>query len=189
MKYHGFILAAILVGLWSVQGLALKAAQAEGQDLKALYQAFDSDNPDVRRKAANELGKHGLEAAPAVPSLIEALADEDRSVQKAAVRALASIGKAAVPGLIKALADQRPTVREGAALALARMPDEAVPAIPALIHNLIDQDGNTRTAAEYALRRIGEPAVPELIKSRESGSEEIKGAAAAVLNKMKDVVQ
>lgn len=189
MNCRRIILAAALAGLLCLPGPVTKAAQAEGQDMGALFKAFDNSNPEVRRKAANEIGKQGLEGAPAVPSLIEALADEDRAVQKAAVRALGSIGRPAVPSLTKALQDHRPPVREGSALALARMPAEAVPAVPALILNLIDEVGNVRTAAEHALRRIGEPAVPELIKSKESGSEEIKSAAAAVLDKMRDVVQ
>ena len=184
-----FIVAAVLIWLLCLPGPAATVAQDEGQDIGALYQAFDNSNPDVRRKAANEIGKQGIQAAPAVPSLIEALGDEDRSVQKAAVRALGCVGKPAVPKLIKALDDARPTVREGCALALARMSSEAAPSVPALIRTLIDEDGNVRTAAEYALRRIGEPAVPELIKSKESGSNEIRPAAAAVLDKMREVVQ
>jgi HEAT repeats len=79
--------------------------------------------PDAaeRRRAATALGKLGAAASPAVPALVEALADDNAAVRQAAARALGEIGpeaSAAAPALTRALGDPNTGVREDAALAL-----------------------------------------------------------------------
>ena len=87
---------------------------------------------DVRRAAADALGKIGPAAAEAVPALIAALADADRDVRRAAADALGKIGPAARGG---AGADQPPSpmpteTSAGQPNALVKIGPEAVPALP-----------------------------------------------------------
>ena len=53
-------------------------------------QLLQSDNPTVRAHAAKELGDMGAETA--IPSLCQALKDNDLAVQRIAVEALQKIG-------------------------------------------------------------------------------------------------
>jgi hypothetical protein len=70
----------------------------------ALIQALGDSDWDVRRAAAEALGKLG--DPQAVPALIQALGDSDVGVRRAAAEALGKIGDPqAVPALIQALGD------------------------------------------------------------------------------------
>jgi HEAT repeats len=92
-----------------------------GEQTELLKTAAD---PAERRKAAGSLGQLGASAYPAVPALIEALADADAGVRRSAAEALGRIGPqadAAIPALTAALADPDPGVREDAARALAAL--------------------------------------------------------------------
>ncbi len=92
-----------------------------GQQTEKLKAATD---PAERRKAVESLGQLGASAYPAVPVLIEALADADAGVRRSAAEALGRIGPqadAAIPALTAALADPDPGVRKNAAQALAAL--------------------------------------------------------------------
>ena len=74
---------------------------------------------DVRRSAADALGKIGPPAAEAVPALAAALHDPDEDVRRSAADALGKIGPAAaeaVPALAAALHDPDRDVRRLTAL-------------------------------------------------------------------------
>ena len=92
-----------------------------GQQTELLKTASD---PAERRKAAGSLGQLGASAYPAVPALIEALADADAGVRRSAVQALGRVAPqadAAISALTAALADPDPGVRKDAAQALAAL--------------------------------------------------------------------
>lgn len=92
-----------------------------GEQTEQLKTATDAAE---RRKAAESLGQLGASAYPAVPALIEALADADAGVRRAAAQALGRMGPqadAAIPALTAALADPDTGVRESAAQALAAL--------------------------------------------------------------------
>ena len=82
--------------------------------------ALSDDDSDVRRHAAEALGKLGDKRA--VDPLINALADDDSIVRRDAAEALGLLGdKRAVDPLIKALGDKEEWVRRTAAKALEQL--------------------------------------------------------------------
>ena len=83
------------------------------QAVPPLIKALGDDWDDVRRAAAEALGRIG---APAVPPLIQALGDSDRDVRAVSAEALGKLGDPrAVPALIQALGDSDRDVRRAAA--------------------------------------------------------------------------
>ena len=91
-------------------------------------------------------------AKPAVPALIDLLADEE--ISEDAARALAAIGSEAVEPLISALTNRNPKIRFGAIAALGGMGSDARQAVPALSHCLRDEQITVRLAAAEALKKI-----------------------------------
>jgi HEAT repeat protein len=66
-------------------------------------------NPEVRRHAANLLGRIGPKAFDAIPDLIIMLDDENANVRKHAARALGQIGPSAAessPALLRILREE-----------------------------------------------------------------------------------
>lgn len=121
--------------------------------IPALVIALKNENSDVRKRAASALDRIGLDKIPikdkvfallltggtwrigiakegidvsaAVPTLIDALKDEDRRVRKNAASTLGNIGDArAVPALINALKDTDWNVRYWAAWALSEIAEK-----------------------------------------------------------------
>ena len=163
---------------------ALGFGPAYSLDVNTLIKSLKHKNPQVRQKAAKDLGRMGPDARTGVPALVAALGDDNRSVHKEAMLALKSIGKPAVPALIQALKHGNPNIREGAALALGKIGPGAEPAVPALIRALIDDNGRVKKSAEFSLRRIGKPAVAALKKTRDSDTGPLGRAAGKVLEKI-----
>ena len=94
--------------------LALKQYSIERRDsiahlaVPALVATLkDDQDKDVRRLAAEVLGKIGPAAAEAAPALAAALKDPDEVVRRLAVEALGNIGPAAVSALVAALKDDQ----------------------------------------------------------------------------------
>jgi HEAT repeat protein len=84
----------------------------------------EDTDPNMRYYAAQSLGSFGPEAKAAVPDLIEALKDENRTVRMGAGYALAEIGPAAaaaVPALQEAARDPEKEVRDAAEYALKKI--------------------------------------------------------------------
>lgn len=100
---------------------------------------------------------------------ISRLAEENPSVRRQAVQALAALGadaKTAVPSLIRAMDDTDDAVREGAMAALGRIGPAAEEAVPALLRALPDKDLRYCEIAVQALGGIGpahEAVVPALV--------------------------
>jgi HEAT repeat protein len=95
----------------SPAALIAPLSEALRRDREAIGRAF----------AAGTIGALGPAAAPAVPSLIEALGDRDRDVREAAAEALGKIGpaaRAAVPALEEAALGRKKAVRHAAREAL-----------------------------------------------------------------------
>jgi len=118
-------------------------------------------NAEVRRQAAIALFNIGPDAHEAVPSLIQALADDDAELRTNAALGLGGIGpkaQPAVPHLVKLLANskEQKAARVEAATALARIGPvpAAIEAIPALVKVLEDPSNETkiRERVVWALR-------------------------------------
>ena len=100
----------------------------------------------------------GSRAKPAVPALIDLLADEE--ISEDAARALAAIGSEAVEPLISALTNRNPKIRLGAIAALGGLGSKARQAVAALSRCLGDEQSTIRLAAAEALKKINpEPLV------------------------------
>ncbi len=62
------------------------AEAAEEKSVEALADGLEQGNTEVRRRAAQQLSRKGPDAVEALPSLIEALNDADRSVKRVSVQ-------------------------------------------------------------------------------------------------------
>ena len=89
-----------------------------------------------------------------VPSLTQALQDENRSVRATAAWALENIGTDAVPALIQALQNPDANVRGSAAGALGSIGEGSEDVVPALTQTLKDPDSHVRHSAAEALQSI-----------------------------------
>ena len=112
---------------------------------------------DVWTMSALGLGVMGGKAAPAIPALVEALANDyassvwGRSPHHPAARALRNIGEPAIPALIEALQSEQPVVRRRAADALRWMSSKKA-ALGALVKAATeDDDEEVRVLATGAL--------------------------------------
>jgi HEAT repeat protein len=118
---HGDDLSVRDIVAWSLGEIA---GLVEDADLLAdvaagLTVALDDEASSVRTNAAWALGT--IQAADAVPRLLEALLDEDTGVRWAAAEALEEIGEAAVPCLLEILDETADERREMAAGVLERI--------------------------------------------------------------------
>ncbi len=142
----------LLVFVWvciTVASLAQCRADESAADLK-------SSVPAVRRQAAARLGRAGDRSA--LPALIDALRDPDKTVRREAAKSLGFIKDArAVPRLLEALGDDDRNVRLYAAYALGEIKDKRASA--ALTAALADPEWCVRDQAAWALREIGDPAI------------------------------
>jgi len=120
----------------------------------------------VRRNAVWSLGKLGPQAKPALPSLCQALRDEDPRTASGAAQALGSMGEKAADA-VAALAE----AMRGTNVVLCRLAAKALsqvgrPAMATLISHLKNHDPFVRGEAAVAIGWIGsaaEEAVPVLI--------------------------
>jgi hypothetical protein len=96
----------------------------ENDPVPELIKRLSAPEPRARARAADELGKRGAAALPAVPALRRALKDRDRRVRASAVLALGGVAGAVegVDGdLRRALRDKNEDVRFSAVIALQRL--------------------------------------------------------------------
>src|SRR5438552_823061 len=149
-KIVSLALAACLT--WAAAVLAAQPSEMDGliRELRAL-------KPDRRAHAALSLGQLGPLAAPAVRSLVSALADPSVGVQLEALIALEHIGpaaRAAVPDLVHVLEAHDARLYAGAIDALGSIGPDALEAAPALMHFVRGSDELLATSAALALTRI-----------------------------------
>lgn len=104
--------------------------------LRFLMEILRGEKWQRRRGAAWALGE--LQEPAAVPSLVEALLDENEDVRREASYALARIGRPALPRLLKSLYHNNPDMRAAAIKVLGHIGDAS--AVPDLIACLPDTD-------------------------------------------------
>jgi HEAT repeat protein len=119
---------------------------------------LESENPDVRKQAAYDLGVVGPDARDAIPALIKALGDENAIVGGVAYSALVKIGPAAIPLLVDAMDDPNAAIRNGVVRTLDCFDKEAEIAVPRLIRALKEPDRFDIKYIMFALGDIGHPA-------------------------------
>jgi HEAT repeat protein len=137
------------------------------EDLPALVEALKKSDPQLRRSAAEDLGRLG---APALATLEASLKDADVRVRVAAAGAALAIdprNAQALAVLIASLKDPAALVRRLAAEALAAVGPGVGAAGSALAELLNDKEEEVRWAAADALGELGPaaaPALPSLLK-------------------------
>lgn len=122
---------------------------------------------DIRERSERQMP---IAAALAMPLPIRA-----PGIKETIVDALGRIGRPAIPSLIESLADPQAPTRIEAAQALARIGPPAADAVPALTTALADGDPDVRLAAARALGQIGPaaaPAIPALLETLRKANEE-----------------
>jgi len=151
-----------------------------------LVKALNHEDSDVRKSAAEALGKIGSDAT--IPGLVKALNDENSFIAKIAAEALGRIGSdSAIPELVKALNHEDSDVRKSAAEALGKIDSDS--AIPGLVKALNHKDSLVRRVAANALGKIGsDSAIPELVKALNDENSFVRWVAANALGKIGSVV-
>ena len=129
-----------------------------------LTELVRQSDPGTRYLAAKALGHIGDEAESAVPTLLEALRDNDMFLRAGITGALIKIGHPAVPGLTQALFDPSNAVKRAACKALGKVGSER--AVQALAFSLNDGNAGVRKFAREALSRIDTPAAREALNNR-----------------------
>lgn len=139
-------------------------AEPPAKEIQSLIRQLGDKDPMVRSPAAVELGKMGQRAAPAVPKLIELLADEEglmfgapTCVCDVASEALSQIGGPAVAPLVKATESRKPSVRANAAAALARIQPLPKDLLAVSLRLLRDPEETVRRRVLEAIARVKPP--------------------------------
>jgi HEAT repeat protein len=176
------------------RGPADERASRYPAELRAPIAALRHNETWVRRNGAEELGRLGAAARPAIPALIAAAVDVEEPVRKSAAGALEKIdpewpatpGAAeAVPALVKALGSRFTEVWQLASFLLGRI---GKPAVPTLIDALADRWQDTRqVVVARSLGRIGPAAaeaVPALAHELTGEHAHVRQAAAEALGQI-----
>jgi HEAT repeat protein len=148
---------------WAVRSLALIGGQ-EAERL--LVERLEDEDEATRCAAALALGE--LRAEHAIPHLLAALCDSSGWMRDSAADALSMIGEPAMPALVDAMADRRDPIRVRATRALCRIVGPALkgktlneyepkfyPALTALYTALNDPNRLVRTNAFDTLNGLG----------------------------------
>ncbi len=178
------VLFTVLTSVWLLYSTAVitvgqGAADPAKVDLEKLSKDVTSKDKETSLQAIDELGTLGAAAAPALGSLIRALANEDLEVRWHAARTLGAIGPGAadaVPALTKGLGDEDSSVRAYSAFALGRIGKPAEPAVDLLIKNAFDTQLLVRRASIRALRLIDPPTektMPLVLEILEKGDMDV----------------
>jgi len=109
--------------------------------------------------AIDTLGAIGPDAAPAVPLLLQLVGSNVPERARAAVTALARVGKETLPELAKAVRKASPQVRGHYLDVLVEVGLDAGVVLPPLLGGLKDDDVEVRQRAAFNLGRLGPKAV------------------------------
>jgi GTPase SAR1 family protein len=145
--------------LGKLAGLDLEALKQEQLKRRIRRLTDDLFVPEVedRRRAAEELGKIGVAAKFAAPTLLRALKDEDSEVRAIAASTLGKLGNTSEPvlqGLLALLQNEDSYVRLCAAEALGKLGNASEPVLQGLQALLQDQDSWVREEAVKVLEKL-----------------------------------
>eukprot|EP00931_Biecheleriopsis_adriatica_P030928 TRINITY_DN18176_c0_g1_i10.p1 TRINITY_DN18176_c0_g1~~TRINITY_DN18176_c0_g1_i10.p1 ORF type:complete len:602 (-),score=95.61 TRINITY_DN18176_c0_g1_i10:195-2000(-) len=165
----------------------------------AVAELLDERNSEVRKAAADALGKLGPEAGgPFAPQVAELLEDSDYGIRKTAAEALGKLGPAAGGPFASQVAelckDSDWRVRRAAADALGKLGPEAGGPFASQVAELLqDSDEDVRRAAAGVLGNLGPgaggrfaPRVAELLKESDW---KVRYAAADALGKLQRLMR
>lgn len=165
--------------------------QVDKSAVKALIQALNDKETNVRKSAARALGD--IMDVMAVAPLVQALKDENEGVRRYAVAALVKIGKPSVEALVQASKDKDSEVRKSVVCALLEIGeiDELVklgkPLVETLVPFLKGRRTEIQVMAVKALGKIGDArAVDPLVQALEYVMPEVRKNAAKALGEIGD---
>jgi len=171
-------LAGVVVVIAVFEVAGCRKTTEKPVDPAPFLQAMKDPRQDVNGPATLAVIRLG---EPAVPGLIEMLADADPRLRTKAASTLWGMGgkgRGAVPALTAAMADPEPTVRVGAAMALENMGPAAEEAVPALVTALSHRDPDVRVWSAKALGKIGSAARPALPALKQAARNDVVRTAA-----------
>ena len=122
----------------------------------------------------------GEKAEPAIPHLIEALGDPDKTIKRDCGLALSRIGKASLPPLLKILENESTQI--DAMAAISWHGSNAAAAVPKLREILKDADAAKRVQALETLahlRSAAKDAIPDMIAALKDKDPLVRAMAAA----------
>jgi HEAT repeat protein len=157
-RWSSVVVAVTLVTLGACDSRTGPRLRDEGKSIDELQTMLADADPEVQARGAFGLSRHGADARPAVPALIEALKRPTPLVRQNAALALGTIGpsaESAVPALTEALGDPEWAVRRQAALSLGEIGPAAKPALTELTKREADANKQVREAAKGARKKIG----------------------------------
>lgn len=136
---------------------ALEAVSKFGSEsVPHLENALNSGNSNVKKNAVELLVSKG--SVDSVPEILPLLGDKDKSVSRAAGKALLELSPDSIPHLVSALAYSDGSVREPAVALLIAIGD---PASDYIIEALGNMDKDQGMRAVYILGQIGSPDAVE----------------------------
>ena len=151
--------------------------------LQQLVEALGDTRGMTRLRCAETLGEIGQ---PAIPVLIEALANhENVVVRRASAKTITLIADpAAVPQLVYSLLHDEDTVVKGSSVgALAQIGEPAVPPLLEILESP-DIPESTKGHGAWALSFIGTKAKPYLGQAIASNSPAVRGAVIGIVTKI-----
>ena len=137
---------------------ALIKEKDPSETVPLLIEALANDHFAVRYHAAEAAGQLGPSAVDAVPALIETLRTGNDHLWLSSANALRQIGVAAIPSLIDALGNENSQVRSRAAFAITHFGSDGKQAVPRLIECQKIEDAEELTSFVSALGAIGPAA-------------------------------
>jgi HEAT repeat protein len=138
------------------------AALTNGKDKSipvCVWLLKNAEEPQVRLRAGETLGKMGKDAVSAGPDLVLAFNDSDPLVRAVAIRVVGDLAPD-VPGAVTGLIPLFPNVE--AIRAVARFKQAGAEAVPKLIELTRHEDPGVRRQTVRALGKIGVPALSSL---------------------------
>eukprot|EP00929_Paragymnodinium_shiwhaense_P071403 TRINITY_DN36304_c0_g1_i1.p1 TRINITY_DN36304_c0_g1~~TRINITY_DN36304_c0_g1_i1.p1 ORF type:complete len:365 (-),score=120.24 TRINITY_DN36304_c0_g1_i1:114-1142(-) len=146
----------------------------------ALRGVLEDNSSKLRVNAALALGGAGAAAAPAVPSLIAALGDDDRELSAAATEALVNVGRPAVSDLAEALEDDAVNIEAMQCLGRIAAPaaKTAVPALEKALEGYEASGSPMRFMAAAALAQASGPKGAGWQKAADIFEEAFRGPEA-----------
>jgi HEAT repeat protein/energy-coupling factor transporter ATP-binding protein EcfA2 len=145
---------------------------------------LQAQNPEVRRRAAINIGKHGEKSDWIIQGLLTRLQDPDFNVRAAIVEALGLVGtptEGVILPLMAHLQDQMPLVRANATIALSQLGDSSDTIIYPLLSLLQDGDAIVRASTIQALGDLKanpDAVLPAILNMLSDASMWVKSSAA-----------
>jgi HEAT repeat protein len=152
----------------------------------ALIERLDDSDLFVLQNTLFAFKQIGPAAEPAVGAIQSTLQQPAVSIRRSAVESLGAIGRAGMPSLLEALRDDDRGVRVDASLQLIRIDPQCCAALPVLCEGFTGGDQETRDKVLRVFLDFGVDAVPTLVKAlRDDEKETVRYGATRALQAIK----